>query len=79
MVSKRVPTTRYRDVSTGQFVPDFVGKRRPTRTIRDMMDGSASGSATHTVERDAGTGRFVPTGMADLYPASTSTERVRNS
>ena len=68
--------TRYRDAGTGQFVPDKVGERRPTRTILDVMDGTASGNS-HTIERDAGTGRFVPAGTADRRPASTTTERVK--
>ncbi len=63
----------------GRFVSAQMGEVYPERTIRDVMDGSASGDDTYIIERDATTGQFVPLGTAALYPGLTISERIRHN
>ena len=69
---------RTRDAGTGRFMLDASEKRRPSTTVREVIDSPASrrGKIARTIVRDATTGQFLPSGAELERPDTTIVQTI---
>lgn len=69
---------RTRSAVTGRFMQDGSETRLPRRTIREVIDSpkSRAGKVARKVVRDAITGQFLPSEMANNSPDTTIVQTI---